>query len=126
MKLNSPFIISSRLLPAIQLGKATIQLERAGQLTNGKKIYRWTIDLDGEEYSRTDLYCFGNLQEGFENFIAFLYSEASLFNYEKQSKRIVSFKNKLFPEEITRWAAAHEDELAMLEDELKNPNLIEE
>jgi hypothetical protein len=128
MKLSPPFLISSRLLPALHVGGAWIQIEHLGQ-DGQRPVFRWTIDLpDGSEHSAADLKgpMIGavRLQDMFETLLAFLGACA-------ESRQVWPGHDEpgenanLFPDAVGEWAEANSDELAMLQCELQEtPNLI--
>ncbi len=129
MILNSPFLISSRLLPALQVGGATIQLEyskRDGR--DSRTRYQWTIDLpNGQEFTGDDLQSWcqgGSLQNGFASLLSFLSAAAESFRY----KGMDGENADLFPATVVEWAAKNSDELSMLSLEIEESeiDLIEE
>ena len=129
MTLNSPFSISSCLLPALEIGGAVIQLEyasRAGR--DGRVRYRWTIDLpDGSSHSGDDLQSGcggGSLQEGFESLLSFLSAAAESWRYAGSNGE----NSDLFPRPVVKWAAQNSDEIGMLECEIEESesDLIDE
>lgn len=119
MTLNPPFKISSRLLPALEVGGATIQLEICGGTHDGSTRYRWTIDLpDGSEHSGTDLKSGcggGDLQSGFESLLNFLGAAAESWRYRGTEGE----NSDLFPQPVVEWAAQNSDELSMLACEIE-------
>lgn len=118
MRLRSPFLISSRLLPGLKIGNGWIQLEyskRDGR--DGRTRYQWTIDLPSGEFTGGDLQSGcqgGTLQEGFESLLSFLSA--------------ASYDDGMFPEQINEWARQNSDELSMLAIEIEESeaDLIEE
>jgi hypothetical protein len=119
MTLKTPFSISSRLLPALQVGDTTIQLEYDGSTNDGRTRYQWTIDLpDGSEHIGRDLKSGcggGDLQSGFESLVAFLGAAAESWRYKGEK----SENADLFPQPVVEWAAQNSDELACLQCELE-------
>lgn len=60
MKLNTPFLISARLLPALKVADAFISIEYAGD-AGGRQRYRYHIDTPSFEHTGDDLdwaFCF--------------------------------------------------------------------
>lgn len=116
MKLHEPFEISSRLLPSVKLGGATIQLEYAG--TGERQRYKFTIDLpDGSEHTGDDLYSGcqgGDLQEGFESLLSFLSACGDSWRHCGRHGE----NSGMFPQAVAEWAAMYTDELGLLADEL--------
>lgn len=123
MQLSPPFSISSRLLPALEIGGATIQLtyaKRAGD--SGRTRYEWTIDMpDGSEHTGDDLQSgcnSGGLQEGFASLLSFLIACGESVNYQTRTGRHVEGA-EMFPDAIGQWAADNSDELSMVSAELE-------
>lgn len=120
MRLSSPFFISSRLLPALRIAGATIQLDysrRPGR--DGRTRYEWTIDLpNGKSFTANDLQSGcggGSLTEGFISFLSFLSACA-----ESYARRGIDGENAdLFPVQVAEWAATYSDEIAMAQIELE-------
>ncbi len=109
MKLTNPFHISARLLPALSIGGATIQLERlAIRSDDNRQVFRWTIDLpNGKASKGSDLRggCGGRetFQEMFCTLLGFL--DASAEGGENED---------LFPRQVVRWAKQNSDEIGMM------------
>ena len=122
MTLKQPFFISSRLLAALQVGPACVQLEyayRAGR--EGRTRYKWTIDLNGKCYSGDDLQSGcqgGNLLGGFISLVSFLSGFAESVSYAQRTGKDGD-NIDLFPKGLREWAHQHSDELSMLECELE-------
>jgi len=130
MTLNHPFKISSRLLPAVQVGDATISIEfskRAGR--DGRTRYNWYIDAPGLEATGDDLQSGcqgGSIQEGMESLLTFLSACGEALNYSDRSGH-ESENADLFPRDVAEWAQANTDELSMLACELQeNKELIQD
>ena len=105
MKLHPPFQISSRLLPALLIGEAWVQLEYAKRISDDKRTcYKWTIDLkDGKTFSGDKLKSAvggGNLQQGFNDLLSFL--DAFVDGGDNAA---------LFPKGLRNWALAHQYEI---------------
>ena len=110
MKLKKPFQISARLLPALHIGGAWVQLERLpGLNSENRTVYRWTIDLpDGAEFTGSDLRSGcggGSLQSGFESLLSFLGAFAEAGEDRENSD--------LFPAGLREWAESAADEIAV-------------
>lgn len=124
MKLHSPFSISARLAPALQIGKAWLSFD------SGKFV----IDLpDGAEHVVTDFNfprcrIHGDtdesvLQDGFASMLAFLgaCAESRDVRYGGEGEN-----SDLFPANVGAWAEANEDEISTLRCEIEETkNLIE-
>lgn len=110
MTLSPPFSISARLLPALTLAGATIQLENDGWTSDRRQRFRWTIDLpDGSEHTGNDLKsgvggC--SLQEAFGSLLSFLSAAGASWPDGENAD--------LFPAAVCEWAAWHSDELSFL------------
>lgn len=66
MNLHAPFSISSRLMPALVIGGATISLGNGPRNEDGRTCYVCFIDLpDGSEHKITDLRSGGRRAERF-------------------------------------------------------------
>ncbi|MDE2020432.1 MAG: hypothetical protein KGJ13_08865 [Patescibacteria group bacterium] len=127
MKLNYPFVISSRLLPAVKVGNGTISIEFAGQTQDGRTRYRYYIDTPDFEYSGNDLKSSvggGSLQKGMEDLLSFLNACAESRQYSRSTPRLGE-NSDLFPDHVGEWAGTYSEEIAMLEYELQeSPELI--
>lgn len=141
MLLNSPFFISSRLLPALSVGDATIQLEYSRNPgRDGRTRYTWTIDLpDSKSFTASDLQSGaggGDLKEGFISLLSFLSACGESFAYRgfdgaacgPSLTESDGENSDLFPLEVAEWAAANQDEIAMARFEIEESEeeLIEE
>lgn len=107
MKLKQPFQISARLLPALHIGGAWVQLEKLpARDAENRTVYRWTIDLPGgAEFTGQDLRSGcggGSLQSGFESLLSFLGAFAE-----------GGENSTLFPEGLREWAESAADEIAV-------------
>lgn len=128
MLLHSPVEITSRLLPGVRVGGASISIEYAGH-REGRQVYRWFIDLDGQEFTDDDLKSGaggGSLQDGLESLLTFLAACGEAVAYSDRSGH-ESENCDLFPREVAEWAAANRDELSVLAYELEETeNAIQE
>ena len=116
MILQTPFIISSRLAPAVNVGGATISYEDG----------RFVIDLpDGSEHVVTDMHrprgtvrgvndteC-AMVQSQFAALLGFLSACAKSRQYATRTGR-VGENADLFPENVGDWAEQNSDEIAGL------------
>lgn len=89
MILHPPFEISARLMPAVQIGGATLSLTVSGRRTaDGRDIYEAWIDLpDGTEHEITDLRSGcqgGKVQEGMSALLGFLSAAAESRLYRER------------------------------------------
>lgn len=133
MTLHKPFLISSRLLPAVTVGEATISItyaERPGR--DGRVRYQWFIDGLNLEASGDDLQSGcggGSIQEGMQSLLSFLSACAESIRYGRQYDAQGNITKDgehadLFPAKVGEWAIQHSDELSMLALELEDNELI--
>jgi hypothetical protein len=130
MTLRAPFKISSRLMPAFELGGATVSLAVGRTDREGRTVYQVYIDLpDGSEHAVTDLRSGcqgGSVREGFSALLSFLGAAAESRQYRERTGR-AGENEELFAPAVVEWAAANSDELSMIACELEEqPELIEE
>lgn len=128
--LTNPVIITPRLLPGVQIGKAFISIEYAGRSPDNRTIYRYYIDLPNRKsYIDNDLKSGcggGSLHEGLSSLLSFLGACAESVAYQDRTGRASENAN-LFPDYIGQWAAMNSDELSMLSCELdESPDCIQE
>lgn len=130
MKLNKPFEISARLMPAVKVAGATISLECGRTNSDGRTIYKAFIDLpNGKEFAVNDLKSGcqgGSLQEGMENLLSFLGAAAESYAYRMRTG-YCGENEDLFESAIIEWAYQNQDEIYCLELELQeHKDLIED
>jgi len=132
MKLSHPFIIGSRLLPAVKIGDTTVSItfsDRPGDERRSR--YRYYID-GGCAYTNDDIPSGvggGDLRKGMESLLSFLGATAESVQYATRTgKRVSETENgELFPPWVADWAAQHSDELSLAALEIEeNPNCMEE
>lgn len=116
MKLLSPFSISARLLPALSIGGATIQLEYSKTPgDNGRARYQYTIDLPkGKPFIANDLQSGcggGDLQEGFSSLLSFLGAAGEAERGDENAD--------LFPARVCKWAKENADEISLIQIEIE-------
>ncbi len=138
---RAPVIITSRLLPGVQVGKASISIEYSPRLgDSGRTRYRYYIDIPGPPgktphhtndicYSADDLQSGcggGNLQEGLESLLCFLSACGESLAYAARCGE-PGENDALFPPAIGEWAEENTNELSVLECGLQETeNLITE
>ena len=131
MLLKTPFLISSRLLPAIRIAGCTISLEHIGYGRESRAEYLVYFDFaDGRELTEAGLAgpAIGEatLQEMFSTLLAFLGACAEGRKYERTDGE-ESENSKLFAETIAEWAETNSDEISCLQFEIEETEgLIEE
>ena len=113
--LHEPFFISSRLLPAIRVGGATVSIEYAAIPPRGGVRYRYHIDFpDGTTHSSEDLRSGvkeGSLKSGMEALLSFL---AACGESRAPSATYPGENADLFPDTVGEWAYQHKDEIEAL------------
>jgi len=126
MQLKSPFLITSRLMAGLEIGGATLQLERLPHRDDeNRDVFKWTVDLpDGTEHNGADLrsgYGGCSMQEAFESLLSFLNAAGESFNYaERHGEDGMSGENSdCFPFAVTQWASGHTDLIDMTAMELQ-------
>lgn len=128
MILKPPFMISGRLMPAIQIADAIISIE-IGCLrqVDGRDCYRIFIDIGDKSYEVDDLRSGcqgGTIQEEMESLLSFLGAAAESYHHRTRNNR-PSENEDLFCKEVTEWAYQNSDEISMLACELsETPGLI--
>ena len=135
MILHAPFMISSRLLPALQVEGLTISLDYSDTPGDGGRTRYWyALDfysdgtLDIPEYEAEDLQSGvggGTLQEGFESLLSFLEHAAETYRYHIRETE--EEYEPVFTWEIDEKLYCVADEIGMLRIEIEEtPGLIEE
>lgn len=131
IELKSPFIITSRLMAGLQIGKGFISIGQGERNSEGRTQYGVFIDLpDGSEHEISGLRSGcqgGDLQEGFASLLSFLSAAAESYAYaQRQGNPGMDGENSsLFPQPVTEWAYQNSDEISMLALEIQEtPNLI--
>lgn len=123
MEIRQPLCITSRLLPGVEIGEATISIKYAHVTSDGRQAYRWFID-NGNGHRQDfqgDKLCSGvgggSLQEGLESLLSFLGAFAEAAYGDKSFPSLED--NSLFPAELANWAIDNMDEISSLEYELQ-------
>lgn len=120
MIIKQPCIITSRLLPGITIGEATISIEYYKQSpVTGHTWYRCYIDIGEYCYSDENLksgYCGGSLQEGLCSLFNFL----SAFAESRRYGMIDSDNWDLFPNRLADWATQNSEEIGFAAYQLAN------
>ncbi len=117
MILYEPFQISARLLPALKIGD--------GWLSYDKETYVFYLDTPEFEYEVNDFRpgCCHSVQNCFEDM---MYSfEVAVKEYIYTSKEGVSTTyDPLFPDHVTKWLVANEDDICYMSYLLNREDLI--
>jgi len=129
MKLHDPFLISSRLLPAIKVGDATISMDTEGYDDEGRLIYHYYIDHADFEYENTDLKSGvggDDLVSGFTSLLSFLSHDAEHYRYLYLHHPVLLNKSEDESEDycfdspsVVEWAYQNSDEIDLLAFELE-------
>ena len=119
MIIKSPFKISARLLPALQIGGAWISMEVTSDTQASYYIYL----ADGSEVTGDDIGCRAglDLQSAFSSLLTFLGAFAEAIDYETRTGR-ESENADLFPASLAEWATQNSDEIGIMSCELKESN----
>lgn len=114
METYSPFIISSRLLPAVSVAGATISIEPTSNRDHyGKPEWRWYVDLaDGREFDGAELYGWGDAGAMLETLLAFMGACGESVNYRDRHGS-GGDNAELFPPAVAEWCGQNSDELAV-------------
>lgn len=119
MRLHPPFIISSRLLPALRIGDAVLSLEDWGHANGreGRDVATFILDLPGgTEYRDDQLQSgrqgFRGCVEMFETFLCFLESGAEHYDYVQRVGR--DDDPFPFPNHVLAWASDNKDEITVV------------
>jgi hypothetical protein len=114
METYSPFIISSRLLPAVSVAGATVSIEPTrGRDRDGKPEWRWYVDMaDGREFDGAELWGWGDAGAMLETLLAFLGACGESVNYRDRTGRGGDHA-ELFPPAVAEWCGQNSDELAV-------------
>lgn len=122
MKIHSPLIITSRLMPGARVGDGWISIEYSPkQPPSGRTRYRYFIDAGKRSFKASDLQSGvggGSLQEGLSSLFSFLSAAGESYGYEQRTGR-KSDNAGMFPKWLNEWANDNEDELSMLSMELE-------
>lgn len=124
MELQYPLIITSRLLPGVQVGDAFISVEPARKLDNGRTVWRYFIDRGEAEFEADDITGFGNEQGAICSVLSFLGACAE--GRQRETRGYESENADLFPQEIGEWAEQFSDEIGMLAVELDERSFLKE
>ena len=127
MKIFPPLCITSRLLPGVEIGEATISIEYVDGDSRYRQAYRWFIDfqeVDKRNAEGKDLESSvvdGTLQEGLESLLGFLGAFAEEWRYKLADGADDCIRDNcnLFPDGLVDWAVANTDEITMLQCELE-------
>lgn len=117
MNLQSPFIISARLLPAIVIDNVTISFDQ-----NNNVFY---FDGSDFEYAENSFKpgAGSDIQDCFVAILDFLGAFAEAISYETRTGR-ESDNKTLFPSIMSDWAIKNSDEFSILQQEIDEFELI--
>ena len=123
MILHPPFLIGSRLLPALRIGDVWVSLEHIG-CADSRMVFRYYLDGPDWCHEDSDLRsgCQGaTLQKMFGTLLAFLSACAEGRQYQTRTGR-KSENGNLFPERVGQWAEENSDEISSLWVEIEESN----
>lgn len=116
MKLHPPFFISSRLLPALRVGDAVLQIETisVADTHDGRDRAHMILDFpDGSFYEDSELKSgcggFSGSVEVFESFLGYLGACAESMRWDGPDGENAD----LFPRHIAEWARDNADDIAI-------------
>jgi hypothetical protein len=121
MRLQAPFFIGSRLLPALRIGDAVLSLDLAYQGTrDGRDRATFYLDFAGgtsyrDDSLRSGVGGFRGVVEVFESFLTFLMAAAENYNYGSNDEL-------LFPPHICEWAGEHNDDIELSHSDICDEN----
>jgi len=128
MKLQEPFIITSRLQAGLKIGDVVISMEVADVTDEGRLVYHYWIDGPDFAYENTDLKSGvgnGSLQDGFASLLAFLGSDAEKYRYSDMRYLTTDTDYCFASAPLIEWAYQNSDEINLLQAEIEQtPNLI--
>lgn len=135
MILHSPFFISSRLLPALKIGNATLSLENISKRDmEGRQSATFILDLpNGQEYLDSSLQSGcqgfyginGRVQDIFTTYLSFL--DAAVESYKYCGSVYTNYPDEnmsMFPEYVVEWAAENIDEISMLQYDIEETDKL--
>lgn len=123
MILNSPFLISARLMPAVRIADAFISIEYASRPGDESRVrYQYHIDAEKLTFTGDDLQSgngngSGDLQSGMECLLSFLGAAADAYAYKLRSGRD-SENADLFPADVVSWAHQNSEEICLAQLEI--------
>lgn len=150
--LKPPFVISSRLLPALEVGKegsdfGTLSLKYDAISKTGRNAgnyrFRWHLDLKNgkkKHFTAADIYqqpCREHngrtiYQQAFSALLSFLTAAAESYKHALSQNKLndkdwmADSSASLFPMPVVEWAHANSDELELLALDLEQPELLVE
>lgn len=118
MILHDPFLISARLLPAIQVGDSTLSWD-------GNNFY---IDTPEDEFVIDDFHPgpWHDTQECFKDILSFMEAASEAYWYDLRHPETKDEDPDLFSPEITQWIVDHIDEIEELAYEIEGADLVVE
>lgn len=125
MILKPPFIMSSRLLPAVKIAGATLSIEAINTSSDGRIVYQWHWDFEKQSITASDL------KSGVGDKLDYQQTMGGLLSFMvacAESLQCGSDENSsLFPQEMHEWLTQNSDEIGMLALELEETsNLVEQ
>lgn len=127
MKLTQPLIITTRLLPGVQIGDGFVSIEEHGYSSDDRIVWKYYIDGPDWEYSDHNLKSEvggETLQEGLALVLSSLESAVRLYEYNGLEMDDDDRNVRMFPDYVTLWASRHSCKISMLWMELDESELI--
>lgn len=132
MILHHPLIITSRLMPGLEIGGGTISLALPGsRAASGRAHYVVWIDLPGgAEHEVTTLQSGcggGNIQDGLSSLLSFLDAAVESRRYREWqggSEIDPDGNEGLFPPAVVDWTSENSDEISILQCELDEGDFV--
>jgi len=127
MTLQAPFLISSRLLPAVKVGDVTISINFCNSRTPDNRLkFRYFIDGPNLEYTADDIksgcgdrYVPEALQQAMETLLAFLEHDGEVYRANMTRHTALDEDESSFPGNVQEWAYMNSDEIGSLRLELE-------
>ena len=113
MTLKDPFLISSRLLPAVKIGDCTVSLD--AQTDRYYFDFESGESIEGNDFNPKT----ADVQEAMGCLLSFVGAFAEGCAYEDRNPGSESENGDLFPASMREWAMQNSDEISMLAYELE-------
>ena len=125
MIIKPPCMITSRLLPGIKVGDATLSIEYSDCDKYGRKEFSWFVDVPGVgDFEGASLSGMGGLQSALGDLCYFLGHAGDWFNSMVKDPED---EKPLFPPALCEWAGENVDALEMVRMDLEEGDkLIQE
>ncbi len=131
MTLQSPFIITARLMAGLAISDAFLSIETGSRDSENRTQYSCFLDLsDGSEHFIDSIASGcggGDIQDGMESLLSFLSAAAESYRHRKCDWNKVTEDDNatLFSRPVVEWAYQNSDEISMAAIELEEKDLID-